>query len=484
LKYSQKNCSQDSETTRDTQETSQESRSRSTEARLKSMNTSKLIDLDEDIDMNSTNNIPKDGKSTEEEVLQYWLYYVFYYDRTYFKFGCSSNPGVLTIDEKVSRFKMQYLRMLPLCHVYMVRVTAPMYQELTVRQWEAEFKKRIDNLRPRRLEFSQSSEADMIAKLLCELAKRNQADRSLYECATNESRCEVRSLFNTENECIFDSLIPIIQDLAQVDGMNLTNMSRKRARVPLVQHPLHFKRESMSKDFDVYARSIYTTYGYAVYSTTADNHNEGGGNLPLDISTAFHIGFNFFCMIPIGSYTTTLYIYWMGCAFGEEVLCIAFIAKKYHINIHFVCMECNAQCMDVFRVKIETEELQDFFTLVHANLYTVYTYKSNDSMSTSVNGSEVLEHKYLDVISKCQVMYTSASLHPSLSLKLLEQCIVNTTINYLFCSNDTLNAIAQCLFDGRIRQLNKKLFVQGRLYTDSTTSGEPTGRDICFVNIK
>ncbi len=77
--------------------------------------------------------------------IENWLYLMMY--DGLLKFGCSSNSGNLSILQKKERFKHQYLRIFPLLHIHLVRISIQQ-NTLSVRQWEAELRERIDALNP------------------------------------------------------------------------------------------------------------------------------------------------------------------------------------------------------------------------------------------------------------------------------------------------------------------------------------------------
>ncbi len=169
----------------------------------------------------------------------------------------------------------------------------------------------------------------------------------------------------------------------------------------------------------------------------------------------------------------TFYVFWMGCGYGEEVLCVAYLAELYQVNINFICIDNCDNCIKVLEAKISELNFNDSISAHHADMLSLSAHNVTE------NNTELSS-----LIAKCHVFYTSASLGNVCSWKFIEQAIHSKQGQYLFCNDDVSKSITSGLGNGfSLQKLNRKLFCRGNLCTDGKQSG-PKKRDIYFVEIR
>jgi hypothetical protein len=145
----------------------------------------------------------------------------------------------------------------------------------------------------------------------------------------------------------------------------------------------------------------------------------GGGNLPLDKEGTLKLGIALFDCIPKAWLQTQqpqsmrrLRIYWIGCGFGEEILCICKLAKNFKFPLFILATDIEEGCLTLVQKEVDLHGLRDYVKV----------------QAVDVFATESIGDDY-------DIVYTQAASGSLFTLKILSLALNCPSVQYLLCNH-------------------------------------------------
>ena len=107
-----------------------------------------------------------------------------------------------------------------------------------------------------------------------------------------------------------------------------------------------------------------------------------------------------------------LRIYWIGCGFGEEILCICKLAQKFNFPLFILATDIEEGCLALFRQEVLSHQLQQFIEIQQVDVY----------------GTETIGENF-------DIVYTQAAIGRLFTLKILSLALRCPSVQYLLCNH-------------------------------------------------
>jgi len=353
---------------------------------------------------------------------------------TYSKAGQTSGVQGLTLEDKAKWFAYQYLRIIrgESLNFFLCKIQAADWHILTIREWETEMFRQIDlmltskNIPQELPEMSQefAEELERMADNYDDSDPNNDENGGWFTFHPNMNRTEVR-VFATAQE---DNRVSTIEEIESI----IKGICRKDDPVcPLYHERLKEKEKENTntslkeKEMSLFhsktsggAKCIYEK-GYAKRGTVNAQGIGGGGNLPLDKEGTFQLGILLFDCIPKAwlqaqqpQNIRKLRIYWIGCGFGEEILCICKLAQKFKFPLFIYATDIEEACLNLFQEEVRYHGLQAYIKIQQVDVYATQTIGED-----------------------FDIVYTQAAIGRLFTLKILSLALNCSSVQYLLCNH-------------------------------------------------
>ena len=343
----------------------------------------------------------------------------------------------MSIIEKAKWWAYQYLRMITgkSINFFLCKIQAADWNIVSKREWENEFFRQVDQvLRQKEIvqdlpEFSQdfTEEFERIAGPTNNQGGPNNDENSgWFTFRPNMNRTEVRVYAQLDDDGNRVSTIEDIESIMKgICGVNpdfpLYHAKRKEKEK---ENTNTSSKENEMRLFhknqtDGGKNCIYMK-GYAKRGTINVQGIGGGGNLPLDKEGTLKLGIALFDCIPKAWLQTQqpeqsmrrLRIYWIGCGFGEEILCICKLAKKFKFPLFILATDIEEACVNLFQSEVELHRLSDYVQVQTVDVYA----------------TESIGDDY-------DIVYTQAAIGSLFTLKVLSLALNCPSVQYLLCNH-------------------------------------------------
>lgn len=331
-----------------------------------------------------------------------------------------------TLTEKAQDFARQFLRltMYDKIQFFLCKVEAEHFGILTSREWEDEMFLQIDVLlTARKIEQVLLVTSQHVTDEIERLNDENDegGGGAFFEYYPNMNRTEVRVYAQTieaHYETTMSEIKLIIQNICRKENPNCPLYQQRLAEKGLEEESdvnTSSKMEAMKRYFKSISKDSYKC-GYDNRGTVNAEGIGGGGNLPLDKESAFKLGIVLFDCIPKTwmqpGCARTLRIYWIGCGFGEEILCICQLAKKFSLPLFIHATDIEQACLDIFIDQVVRLKLQAMIKITKVNVY------ATDTIGESFD-----------------IVYTSAAVDTVFILKTLYLALSCSTVQFVLCNH-------------------------------------------------
>ena len=347
------------------------------------------------------------------------------------KAGQSTGHESDNLDVKAQHWALQYLRLIlhDELNFYMGKIKAKHSDLLTMREWEKEMFQQIDGMLSQRgieQTFPQCFPSQSIVELEKVMADDEDDEGVFYKMRPNASRTEVRvyaqHMSDANGQTRYDTTMPEIKQI--INGICRKENPKSdlyhqrleaKERSERVKAKTNANEKGLATFFTTVADESYTI-GYKSRGTVNTNGLEGGGNLPLNKEGTLKL-YKVFreCISQTWSDVNpkrTLRIYWIGCGFGEEVLCILRLAKKNGDPIFIYATDIEQDCLDILQTEVVKRKLQNRIKIVKADVYT----------------TDQLPDKF-------DIVYTSAALTNVFTFKILYLAIACPEVQFMLCNH-------------------------------------------------
>jgi hypothetical protein len=343
----------------------------------------------------------------------------------------------MSIIEKAKWWAYQYLRMITgkSINFFLCKIQAADWNIVSKREWENEFFRQVDQvLRQNKIvqdlpEFSQdfTEEFERIAGPNTDNqgGPNNDENSGWFSFHPNMNRTEVR-VYATQAEdgdrvstmeeiasimkgiCGENPNFPLYHTTKKEKEKENTNTSSKEKQM----------RSFHKNQTDGGADCIYKK-GYEERGTINVQGIGGGGNLPLDKEGTLKLGIALFDCIPKAWLQTQqpqsrrrLRIYWIGCGFGEEILCICKLAKNFKFPLFILATDIEEGCVTLFQKEVDLHRLRDYVQVQTVDVYA----------------TESIGDDY-------DIVYTQAASGSLFTLKILSLALNCPSVQYLLCNH-------------------------------------------------
>lgn len=398
---------------------------------------------------------------------------------TYSKGGQTTDLQGRSLIDKAKWFAYQYLRLITGKDLtfFLCKIQAADWNIVPIRQWEKEFFRQLDIVLSDKgiaQEFPEMSqqfvdELERIAGPNDEQGVRNTDDNSgWFTFRPNMNRTEVRVFAtvneNNERDSTIEEIASIMKGICSGDNSTF-QLYHEKLKEKEDENTNTSSKEKEMRSFhrnqtDGGTNCIYRK-GYADRGTINAQGIGGGGNLPLDKAGTLNLGIALFDCIPKAwlqaqqpQSMRKLRIYWIGCGFGEEILCICKLAKKFKFPLFILATDIEEACLGLFRGEVESHRLQDYVQIRHVDVY-----------ATESIGDDF------------DIVYTQAAIGRLFTLKILSLALNCPSVQYLLCNHTHCVYVHEEENEFREVARDRLALVDARLEAEKRSSRKTRGEE-------